>query len=787
MTLGKRSLVAASLLAAALSYTACEAEKPVKVTGQVHLTLLHTSDIHSRLFPYDFQIGAVDAKLGLGAQGSIARIGGAAKISHVLGRERARAERVLHLDGGDCFQGAPVFNFFNGEAEIRALSEMGTDAMIVANHEFDKGPINLGEQLQKWSTFPILAANYKTEDLRTPGNPGLGRLFTPWTSFNLDGLKVGVIGMGNLSTISSLFETPNSLGITPLNTEDVAQFYIDLIRPFVDVVVFVTHLGLEYDERMIANTSGIDVVLGGHNHIVLQPAKQVPDCARVDENGNHYIRIVDPSAVDDEGKPFYNTRRCNPRNVLLAHSGAFARYVGRLDLILSDDPADVGPGYDPLNRFELISNEFKLLPITNDIPDDPRLVDTLLPYKAGLDALVDLDLLVGYAPGGVTRTAPAGGDSPLGNMVATSVWLRQGIQTDFSLTNTTGIRAELVPGPVTLEAMYNVFPFDNSISKMQLSGTEVQQMFDFTARRATSRGCVSQVQIAGARVVYNCLGCTPPCTTDDDCPGGTEGGVCETEKGTCKSIPCAERVYIGRNEDAKCKTDLDCAPKCDVAHPGADGRLHCAGYLSTSCKSDADCKEAAVGSCDSYIPDKEGFGRCGNPIDPIASYELATSNYLASGGSGFSVLKRNTTQFDTGIQQRDALIDWIRQGRPCGWDPAKNPTDDGLAACKQDEDCGDVTTWSCACTGNVKADNGLCKTVAQCGENDGRCVYRDCRDSVAAFHRRTCDGGRDATIRASCEEAINPCELAGEECKFLACVDQRVGNFTDNRLLMLGR
>ena len=39
-----------------------------------------------------------------------------------VGRERARSGRFLHLDGGDCFQGAPVFNFYRGEAEIRALS-----------------------------------------------------------------------------------------------------------------------------------------------------------------------------------------------------------------------------------------------------------------------------------------------------------------------------------------------------------------------------------------------------------------------------------------------------------------------------------------------------------------------------------------------------------------------------------------------------------------------------------------------------------------------------------------
>lgn len=732
-------------------------QPPVELRGQAHLTILHTSDIHSRLFPYDLQISAIDAKLGLGPPDVVSRVGGAARIGHILGRERARSDRVLHLDGGDCFQGAPIFNFFNGEAEMRTLAEFGVDAMIVANHEFDKGALNLSEQLQKWSNFPILAANYRADDATFPGSTWMSRVLQPWTSFNLDGLKVGVIGMGNLSTLTSLFEQPNSLGLLPYNTQEIVQFYVDLIRPTVDVVVIVAHLGLEYDERMIANTSGIDVVLGGHNHIVLQPPKQLEDCQNVDENGQHYINIVAAEAQKEGESPKFVRRRCNPRKVVLAHSGAFAKYVGRLDLIVSNEKADLGAGYDPINGFEVVSSEYKLIPVTEDIPEDVHIRNMLLPYKQGLDALIDLDLLVGYAPDGSSRTAPSGGDSALGNMVANAMWLRQGIQTDFSLTNSAGIRAAMVPGPISIEQLYNIFPFDNSISKMNVSGVEIQKLFDFVARRSASRGCVSQVQLAGARVVLDCGSCSDradllgPCQVDDDCP---ENGTCNKSTGQCIAPPCARKIYIGRDNDRKCKTDDDCAGQ--------------------------------IGACDSIRPDAEGFGRCYRAIDPIASYELATSNYLAQGGSGFRVLRANTTQFDTLIQQRDALTEYIRRGRPCGYSKA-NGTPDGLKACGADADCGDTTQFACACVGHVAPDqSGACQTQGSC-EGQGRCVYRTCRDGVAAFHRRTCEGARSAEARQSCELEINPCELGGEECKFLACVDENIGNFTDNRLLMVGK
>lgn len=720
---GARALAAVGV-ALGLCAAGCEKEPPpTRLSGQVHLTLLHTSDIHSRLFPYNLQIGQVDAGLGLGEVNRVANVGGVARMSHILGRERARSSRALHLDGGDCFQGAPIFNFYSGEAEIRALGAMGVDAMIVANHEFDRGALNLGIQLQQHAGFPVLAANYLLEDPVQPGASPLGAILQPFTVFDLDGLRVGVIGMGNLSSLTSIFESPNRLGITPLNTTEVAQFYIDLLRPTVDVLVFVTHLGLDGDERMIETTTGIDVVLGGHNHIVLQPPKRVRDCSRYydEERESHYILLNDESAPEQGVK---RRRYCTPRDVLLAHSGAFAKYVGRLDLVLSNDASELGPGYDPLNGFEVLSSRYELFPVTEDVPADPIVSAELEPYAQGLDALANLDLLVGYALDGSRRVSASGGDSPLGNLVATAMWLRLGIQTDFALTNTTGIRADLVPGPVTVEQMFNVFPFDNSISKMQLSGLEVQELFDFVARRSSGRGCVSQVQIAGARVVIDC--------TRSAAPGGAPG--------------VASHIYVGTY-----------APP--IACPNGD----------------ADCPGGGVGSCDVEA------NRCWQPLDPLATYELATSTYLAQGGSGFRVLQRNTTQLDTQVQQRDALIDYIRAGRPCGADERG-----ALTACQRDADCAAVGEgYVCACPESV-VEGEVCRTGdAPCAE--GACVLARCRDDVAAYQRGRCAAAPTLEVRRQCERALAPCSTAGEQCKHLPCVDRRLGSFSDGRLRMVGQ
>lgn len=762
-------------------------EAPVHVHGRLRATLLHTSDMHSRIFPYDVLVSQSDASLGLGAEGAIVNVGGAARISHILGRERARADRVAHIDGGDCFQGAPVFNFFSGEAEMRAVAQMGADAMVIANHEFDRGGLNVATQIQKWATFPVLAANYKLESLDTAGTAGLARVLSPYTVVDMDGLKVLVLGMGNLSSITSVFDQPNKLGITPLNTADVTQFYVDLMRPMVDLVVLVTHLGLESDQRMIEQTEGIDVVLGGHNHIVLQPPKTVEDCACVDEKGQHFIEVPSSAPVDPDGPVdptlvpgdpcrrgrAYVRRSCTPRPVVLAHSGAFAKYVGRLDLVVSDRAGDFA-SYASTNGFEVLDHAYQLFPVTDAVPEDPAVAALLEPYALGLQSMIDLELLVGYAPDGSKRSAPSGGDSPLGNLVATAAWLRQGVQTDFALTNSTGIRTDMVPGPVTVEQMFNIFPFDNSITKMQLSGVEVRQLFDFVARRSASRGCTSQAQIAGARLAVRCQGCATSCQADGDCPTGS---ACVS--GSCSPAPaCASEIYVG-STDRKCASNADCnVCRADVGRCATTGEV---------CKADADCPSLLV-ACDTTNVDADGLGRCGKPIDPIGSYELATSNYLAAGGSGYRVLQRNTTQFDTKIQQRDALIDYVRQGKPCGYDPALTSTG-GLRACTLDAECGTDGAYVCACAGGVTEDatSGACTTMASgCPGAKGRCVLSTCRAEVAAFHRRHCAETPDAKSAADCVAHRASCSVAGEECKYLSCVDRRIGNFSDGRILMEG-
>ena len=291
--------------------------------------------------------------------------------------------------------------------------------------------------------------------------------------YNVKGLRVAVIGMGNVSTITSIYEGGNSLGFRPIADEDALERWVRILRPVVDVVVVVSHLGLDEDEDLTASQvndpnqefkretlSGVDLILGGHLHIVTDPPKLIPN--------------------DDEG-----------HNTILVHSGAFAKFVGRLDVVVHVGDNNAIPG----QRSRITSFTYDNIPVDSKtctdpdtnvigpcIPEDAEVANLMWPYSVKINQEIDLGGVFAYinpakagegppdATRKVTRTDASGGDSQLGNLVARSMQLQEAVQAEFAITNSLGIRADFEQGALTVEQMFNVFPFENSITVMYLSG-----------------------------------------------------------------------------------------------------------------------------------------------------------------------------------------------------------------------------------------------------------------------------------------------------------------------------
>jgi hypothetical protein len=334
-----------------------------------------------------------------------------------------------------------------------------------------------------------------------------------------------------------------------------------------------------------------------------------------------------------------------------------------------------------------------------DLEDRPT-TDLLQPYILGMDFNLQLTSIFSYAPRDVARrNNSTGGDSPLGNVAADSMRKRRRVEAEMAITNSLGIRDNLYAGVVTQEAMFNVFPFENTINIMYLSGVEVEEMLDFVAERSAERGCVSQAQVSGARFTMDCAqvqlnDLRIPCDPDD---GGAEK-YCPKE---------------GREGHApwQCLEDLD-GSRC-WAHPAIDIQIN------------------------------------GKPLDPNGTYRIAVNDYIAKGGSGFRVLKRNTTRIETGISLRDSLIGYM-QGF-CTCDDINAGREESLTG----QRCGTLIegTWVVDeqtknfCRSAQEFKDALAKTA-------GSCTCRELLGKMEGAPER-CDASLE-TIQATCVVPAGP-------------------------------
>ena len=219
------------------------------------LYLLHTSDTHSRIEPLDKLAADPDAGKG-----------GTARRAAFIRQFRAEHPATLVLDCGDYSQGTPYYNFYHGELEVKMIKHIGYDAIAIGNHEFDFGMENLS-QLVRLAGCPTVCANYEVS-----GTP-LEGLVKPYTIIKRDGLRIGVFGLG--PKLEGLVQTDKCEGVAFKDPIATAQKTVETLRgkEKCDIVVCLSHLGYQLlnpedadDEKLVAQTQGIDVILGGHSH-----------------------------------------------------------------------------------------------------------------------------------------------------------------------------------------------------------------------------------------------------------------------------------------------------------------------------------------------------------------------------------------------------------------------------------------------------------------------------------------------------------------------------------------
>jgi 2',3'-cyclic-nucleotide 2'-phosphodiesterase (5'-nucleotidase family) len=388
----------------------------------VHLTLLHTTDLHGALDGWDYL-----------ADRPVSR--GLTRIATLVRRARAEGNATLLLDGGDAIQGGIEFWYQHGdrskpEPMMSAMSAIGYDAMALGNHEFSFGREAL-LLAHRDVRFAWLSANVIDPKTNQPAHDAsLVRV--------MSGVRVGVVGLTTPATAA--FEDPANLnGLRFDSPLDAAKAEVARLRQaeHCDVVVLLAHTGLgdssgvaprrgdTADEnvglRLATEVPGVDVVILGHTHVVI-PSRTIG-------------------------------------NVLVTQAGKWGENLGRVDLTLDRD----GAGW------KLTNKTARVVAVTDSVPEDSTLAALAAPYRAA--AREDLGRVAGNLGAAIS--------SPNGRATPGAAWdLIQRAQlmataADVSLAALPDANVTLAAGPVHVRDLWRLYPYDNTLGVIELTGAQL--------------------------------------------------------------------------------------------------------------------------------------------------------------------------------------------------------------------------------------------------------------------------------------------------------------------------
>jgi 2',3'-cyclic-nucleotide 2'-phosphodiesterase (5'-nucleotidase family) len=390
------------------------------------ITILHTNDMHCQYTPAPATWVQKEPK---------PMIGGMTALEYYVRTEREKNQPVLLLDAGDIMTGTPIAKISRegvlGGGFMDMMNLIGYNAMSIGNHEFDEGQENL-KKLIDLAHFDVLSANlYKNEVLLTQ---------KPYAVYTVGSVRVGVIGL----TLKRLFDETakkNLDGIIVSDPAIAAQKYIDEIDHQTDLIILLTHEGVDEDLDLADKIHGADLIVGGHSH------------SRVN-------------------KPIHRN------HVLIVQADSKTRYLGRLSITVQADS---------ISRYE-----YQLIPTWVDSVKNPSLPLKKMVQEYEEQIINEYGQPLGTLMVDWQRNNQQ--ESNIGNYLADVI--RSGAAVDFAVLNSGGIRKDLHKGALRKLDIVEILPFTNYITKFQCTGTELKTIIETNAR-ATLKQEPGILQISG--------------------------------------------------------------------------------------------------------------------------------------------------------------------------------------------------------------------------------------------------------------------------------------------------
>ena len=217
------------------------------------------------------------------------------QLTAVADSLRSLYPQLLILSAGDNRTGEPLNDLYQPAAYpmVALMNQVGFHATALGNHEFDSGPEGLA-RLINLSTFSYLCANIKSD-------PGLKLHTRPCQVFDVEGVKVGIVGVVQLGTHGIPDTHPDNckgLSFTPAK-ETVAQY--EWMRKECDVFILLSHVGYEGDVEIAQEMPWFDLIVGGHTHTQIDGG-ETHNGVLITQNANRLNLVTHTTLVVEDGK-----------------------------------------------------------------------------------------------------------------------------------------------------------------------------------------------------------------------------------------------------------------------------------------------------------------------------------------------------------------------------------------------------------------------------------------------------------------------------------------------------
>ena len=396
------------------------------------LTILHSNDIHGDFLPKE-----TDGR----------ETGGLPRLSGYVKKVRAEEKNVIYANAGDMFRGSVIDSEYLGLSTIDMMNLLAPDVMTVGNHEVDYGIAHL-LFLEKCARFPIINANLFVTFSNT-------RLFTPYLMIERDGMNILFIGILTQEVIAST-RSEKVIG-TFIDVEAAAKevgIICDNYRTrFTDMVVLLTHIGIEADRELASLLDpdwGVDLIIGGHSHTVME----------------------EPEIVN---------------GIPIVQAGTGSGLIGRFDL-----------EYDTLRK-KIVRKTWQCVPINEETaPEDPIMQGMLDRYKGETDA--KYRRVVTHFARALTHPSRIE-ETELGNLYADLLQWESSF--DIMLMGSGAIRKQSLGPIVEYQDMLENTPFDDVLWMLKVTGAQFRRMVQYVLRDEAWEGHTEFYQFSkGVHIVY---------------------------------------------------------------------------------------------------------------------------------------------------------------------------------------------------------------------------------------------------------------------------------------------